>query len=339
MSCSAKPFVSRLHEAPAFWAPAARSTVLATGVQTNNVFTLIHSIYYDKGFAIKARTNAQDGGIYVLKGAVDMSAGGSRYQAMPGHFIGIPKLTEYSYTIEAADTEMLFFYTPAGPEQILMGGAQPAIKAGPPPPELPGIPPQRIKTLSAQYGLQWVGGTETKPAKGSTQVPFHSSNETAPAYWVQPVIPELWIQLATGQQTNNAYSFTESLFSQGNAAAPLSYGSRDELYYILDGTATFLLGDHTMEAAQDDFVFIPRGTVFGLRIDSESWRAVGWHTPSGIIEGTLPLMLTGGLEAGKHRSLPPPERLSRPQVDPTTFVAQARALDINLLAVEDPLKQ
>lgn len=338
MSFSSRPFVSRAKKAPAYWTPTTRDTVLATGVQTNNVFSLMHSLYYEKDIAVETRTNAQDGGIYVLKGQCSFNVGGvHQFQGGPGQFIGIPKLTQYSYVVEATDTELLFFYTPAGPEQIVIGAGHPAVEAGPPPTKLPTIPEERIETLASQYDLNRIGGHKTKSTLHASPSPI-LQHETA-AYWVQPAIPELWIQLATGTQTDNAYTLTEMLFAHGNAAAPLSYGSRDEIYYILDGNAAFLLGDHVEQATNGDFVFIPRGTVFALRVDSQSMRALVWHTPSGIIEGTLPIMMTGGQSAGQKRSLPPPEDLKRPQVDLATFVAQARALGINLLAVKDPLKQ
>jgi mannose-6-phosphate isomerase-like protein (cupin superfamily) len=159
---------------------------------------------------------------------------------------------------------------------------------------------------------------------------------------VKPAIPELWIQLAASTQTGGVYSLTSMLFpAPGNAAAPLSYTSHDESYYILDGKATFLLGDHPEPVGKGAFVFVPRGTVFGLRVDGkegEKMRALVWHTPGGIIEGCLTLM--GGVAAGEgeEEREKVPQGLRGPQVDPMVFMGRAKEMGIRILAVGDPLK-
>jgi mannose-6-phosphate isomerase-like protein (cupin superfamily) len=349
MSYSAYPLNVRAKEAPSYWQPSTLYFVLATGVQTNNAFTLIYQIIYDKGWAIKSRTHTQDRGVYILKGQCTFRFGPTRIlTAKAGDFVAIPKLTKHSFTVDAEITELLDFYTPAGYDQIIIGTSHPALMPGPPPSDLPLASSHQIKTLYAQYGLKDIGSVPTideskkQPSRQLTEVtpaeapsPFLTNRQTAPAYWVMPVIPELWVVLASGEQTNNAYTLTEMLFTKGNAAAPMEYGSTDETYYVLDGKATFLLGDHVEEAGKGDFVFIPRGTIFGLRVDSAQMRALLWHTPSGIIEGALPLL---GGKLAKDRTSPPAD-LERPSVDPEVFMAHARALQIRILAVSDPLKQ
>ena len=268
--------------------------------------------------------------------------------ARAGVYVAIPRLTEYSFTVDVPSTEFLNFCTPAGFDQITVGTSQPAQTSGPPPSDLRPCPSQQFQTLCSQYGLIITGGMPTVDPSGSestppptkatpaaTLFPCLTNNQTAPAYWVRPVIPELWTMLASAQHTNSTYTLTDMLIPQkGNAASPLSYASHDETYYILFGTATFLLGYRVEQVGSGDFVFIPRGTVFALRVDSENTRALVWHTPSGIIEGCRPLM--GGRPAEDRTE--PPADLEGPDVDPGVFMARAKELGIRILAVTDPLK-
>jgi mannose-6-phosphate isomerase-like protein (cupin superfamily) len=218
----------------------------------------------------------------------------------------------------------------------------PAQTLGAPPGGLAAAPAGQAKVLSAQYGVTDLGAVTPTLLPGATLTPFHSNATTAPAHWVKPAIPELWIQLAASTQTGGVYSLTSMLFpSPGNAAAPLSYTSHDESYYILDGKATFLLGDHPEPVGKGAFVFVPRGTVFGLRVDGkegEKMRALVWHTPGGIIEGCLTLM--GGVAAGEGEGEREkvPQDLRGPQVDPMVFMGRAKEMGIRILAVGDPLK-
>jgi mannose-6-phosphate isomerase-like protein (cupin superfamily) len=74
------------------------------------------------------------------------------------------------------------------------------------------------------------------------------------------------------------------LLTKGNVAGPMRYDNIDEIYYVLDGRITLLLDHRIEEVWKGDFAFIPRNSVFVVRVDSETARALIWHTPSGIIE-------------------------------------------------------
>ena len=55
MSNPAYPVIARAKEAPAYWQPSTLCYVLATGVQTNNAFALIHQIVYEDGWTVNTR--------------------------------------------------------------------------------------------------------------------------------------------------------------------------------------------------------------------------------------------------------------------------------------------
>jgi hypothetical protein len=187
------------------------------------------------------------------------------------------------------------------------------------------VPFHQFQILSAQYGLTKVnsipdfGKGNEKPfwegigaIPGSTLCPFQASSDTAPAYWVKPAIPELWTILASGAQTAIAYTLTGMLLTKENAAGPMRYDNIDEIYYVLDGSITRLLDHRIEEVWNGDFAFIPRNTLFAVRVDSETARALIWHTPSGIIEGALSMVGAVPAEDRTKR----PANLERPPMDP-----------------------
>ena len=85
------------------------------------------------------------------------------------------------------------------------------------------------------------------------------------------------------------------------------------------------------------FVFIPRGTVFALRVDSETMRTLIWHTPGGLIESCVPMLGGAAVPEGEEREQLP-EGLKPPGGDMEMFAAKSRALGIKFCAVADPLK-
>ena len=59
--------------------------------------------------------------------------------------------------------------------------------------------------------------------------------------------------------TNNAYVVEVGVFPLG-AGPPLHmHPNTDEMFYVADGEATFLLGDRELPLTSGSFVFVPRG--------------------------------------------------------------------------------
>lgn len=58
--------------------------------------------------------------------------------------------------------------------------------------------------------------------------------------------------------------------------------NEDELYYILDGEAEFVIGNQTHAAFPGTLVFVPRGTPHHLKVQSGCLRALLILTPPGF---------------------------------------------------------
>ena len=107
----------------------------------------------------------------------------------------------------------------------------------------------------------------TMPTLGATVFPFRTDGKAAPAYWS---VGGLWIVLADGASTGGSYCLFEETMPNGPAAPPHVHEDMDEVFYMLDGEAEFLLEDRREVAREGAMVFIPRGTVHAFHVNSNS---------------------------------------------------------------------
>jgi quercetin dioxygenase-like cupin family protein len=108
---------------------------------------------------------------------------------------------------------------------------------------------------------------------------FISDVDKAPAYWMQDI---LWIILADAKQTGGRGSMMEQLLPRGSGPPPHKHAWSDEIFYILDGDLTFLIGDDIRTAGKGDFVMVPRDTRHGFRVDSDTARFLNGYTPASM---------------------------------------------------------
>jgi hypothetical protein len=130
-----KPFITHAKDSPAYWQIGNLWRVMATGVQTDNSFTLLDQVVHSGGgggpvththmHKMKACTSS-------VGNAPSTLAATRACQAPPGTFVAIPGDCEHSFTVDDANTQILNFYLPAGFEQLLIGVSHPAEERGPP---------------------------------------------------------------------------------------------------------------------------------------------------------------------------------------------------------------
>ena len=77
---------------------------------------------------------------------------------------------------------------------------------------------------------------------------------------------------------------------------PHVHREREEVFYIVQGTFTFLLGEEQLQAPAGSLVLIPRGVTHSFRAPKDG-RALLLITPAGL--GDFFEELGSGLEAGK----------------------------------------
>ncbi|MBC7809046.1 MAG: cupin domain-containing protein [Akkermansiaceae bacterium] len=119
----------------------------------------------------------------------------------------------------------------------------------------------------------------------------------APAYWTMGI---LWIMLATSEETGGSYSLIEELIPQGLAAPPHVHEEADEMFYILEGEATFFVDSTPLKATPGSIVSIPRGTKHSFQVDTPTARLLNTYTPAGFEYTIIALS-----ETATERTLPP----------------------------------
>ena len=268
---------------------------MCTGVQTDNAFTLLDQIIHDGGGGGPVtHTHSQDEGLYVISGKCTFNAGGHQgLTGTAGTLAVIPGNTEHSFTVDEPDTHVLNFYLPAGFEQLLIGIARPAPERKPPPPELIAemmAPKWMADKLSKDYGEDNILGNPfvdfptpeqmlTKPTPGATLFPFTADANDLPRY---TAMNGAWAVLADTEQTGGSYCFLEVRWQKGVVIPTRIYSDRDEMVYVLDGELTFRLNDRIEKVEKGSLVYIPKGTVYSARVDSDGAHCLDLHTRSGF---------------------------------------------------------
>lgn len=275
-----------------------------------------------------------------MNGQCTFNAGGNDGMiATAGTFVNVPRLTQHSLTVDVPNTQLLNFYLPAGFEQLLTGIAQPADRSEPPPPDVPLAPGWLIEKLAKDYGQTAVLGMpfkdpadtnnmKTQPTPGATLFPYALKAEQAQSYRYQGGLHSL---LASGEQTGGVYCLTEQTFPQGIVTDPHIDRVADEVYYVLEGRCTFLLDDKIETIEREGMVFIPKGVIEAMRIDSSMAIVLNLHTPSGYKR-----LVSALGEQVDERVLPPKKHLMK-MVAPSVKEALMKEVGLQRLAVVNPL--
>lgn len=305
---------------------------MATGVQTDNAFTLLDQVVHSRGGGGPiTHAHTQDEGLYVISGKCTFNAGGHQgLPGTPGTFVAIPGNTEHSFTVDEPSTHVLNFYLPAGFEQLLIGVSHPAPEREPPPPEQieEMLPPRWLADkLSEDYGQTSVLGNPfvdkpdpakmaTRPTPGATLFPYTANADELEHF---TGMGGCWTILADGAQTGGSYCLLEVRFQMGLVVPMRMYRDKDEMFYVFEGNMSFFLGSKIKKAAKGSLVYIPSGTVYNVRVDSPRCHCLNLHTRSGFEE-----LVRFACIAGKGPRSAPDEEFREKDVDAG---AKARLLE------------
>lgn len=106
---------------------------------------------------------------------------------------------------------------------------------------------------------------------------------------------------ATAESTGGLLSIVEVTEPPGAATPPHVHYREDESFWVLDGSATFYVGDQTIEAGAGDFVFGPRDIPHRYAVGDEGCRMLFIVNPGGFEK-----LVTEMSEPAQSRTLPPP---------------------------------
>ena len=87
---------------------------------------------------------------------------------------------------------------------------------------------------------------------------------------------------ATAEQTGGQYTLVEILAPEGFASPLHVHHFEDEGFYILEGEMTFYVGDQTIKAKPDSFLFGPKEVPHAFTVDSGPARLLFVLSPAGF---------------------------------------------------------
>ena len=121
----------------------------------------------------------------------------------------------------------------------------------------------------------------------------------------------------TAAQTGGAYSLFEGLVPARGETPPHIHHREDECFYVLEGEFEFSKGDDTVTAGAGSLVYVPKGTLHGVRnVGEGEGRLLNSQTPGGLherfyeeaAEGTPDLERVAKLAAKYGTEMPVPPR-------------------------------
>jgi quercetin dioxygenase-like cupin family protein len=128
---------------------------------------------------------------------------------------------------------------------------------------------------------------------------------------------------ATGADTGGQMTIVDVTEPPG-AEAPLHVHHReDEGFWLLEGSATFEVGDATIEASVGDYLFGPRDIPHRYTVGPDGCRMLMICTPGGNFES----IVRGMSEPAPTRTLPPPSD-EEPDFERIAAVAAAHGAEL-----------
>jgi mannose-6-phosphate isomerase-like protein (cupin superfamily) len=93
---------------------------------------------------------------------------------------------------------------------------------------------------------------------------------------------------ADGDETHNEYAISEWWLDPKTQGPGAHSHAEDDIFYVIEGTMSFLLGNRWVEAPQGSFVLAPRGMTHDFENRSASRAGVLNISVPGNFESTMP---------------------------------------------------
>lgn len=151
-----------------------------------------------------------------------------------------------------------------------------------------------------------------------TMRPFAVRGDEGEARWW---VGSLAVIKATAADTAGQMTVLEITEPPGEGPLHVHHGE-DEAFFILEGSATFEVGDTTVEARAGDYVFGPRDVPHRYTVGEAGCRMLFIFTPGGFEE-----VLLETSEPAANRTLPPPSD-AEPDWERIAAIAEAHGCEL-----------
>jgi quercetin dioxygenase-like cupin family protein len=270
----ARPFQARRELGNSRWFGGHLFSFLATGATTGGTL----SVFALRGVAGQEPPPhihaTDDEAFYLLAGEMEFQIGSRSVRATAGDAVLLPRGVEHSFRLLSQDADALLISAPAGIEHAFHRLSFPATELKPRPDRLP---PQPEQMLSA-FGR--VGLTFRAPGAPAPVLTPDLCGQRRPqlgrSLWR---LSHLVTPLILSDETQDRFALLEVVSPRGTEPPKHVHHLEDELFYLLEGEATFQVGDQQFEARAGDLLFLPRGVPHGFEIHSDLMRFLLLVTP------------------------------------------------------------
>jgi mannose-6-phosphate isomerase-like protein (cupin superfamily) len=175
-----------------------------------------------------------------------------------------------------------------------------------------------LHAVEESNGREKIMAQETIPSQGLQPVAV-GKDEGDARWW----FGSLAVIKASVADTGGQMAIIEITEPPGAEASLHVHHREDEGFWILEGSATFEVGDTTIEAEAGDYLFGPRDIPHGYTVGDAGCRMLFIMTPGGMEE-----LIIATSEPAASRTLPPP-----PEEEPDWehLIGMARAYGVELL--------
>jgi quercetin dioxygenase-like cupin family protein len=135
----------------------------------------------------------------------------------------------------------------------------------------------------------------------STYEPYMLENHQGQAVWF---LGSLMLFKATGADNGQNFSLIEQTLPPGFSPPLHVHHAEDEAFYVLEGSFTFVCGDHRWHAEAGSFIYLPREIPHGFLVEGSA--------PARLLQFTFP----AGLENFHAEMGEPAQSLTLPPMSP-----------------------
>jgi quercetin dioxygenase-like cupin family protein len=258
----------------AYWVLGDHITLKLGGEQTGGRCAMAETRCWPGGGPPPHTHKFEDETFYVIDGEFEFILGEETFAASAGYAIHMPKGVIHQFRVVGTQPgRFLVAATPAGFERFAAEcGAPFTGQNGPVHPSPEDI--QRILAACGKYGI-------------SFDLEWHASRKGPPPREHKKLFvldQEVDLKL-TAEQTGGAFCMAEITTRPGSGVSLHRHRDDDEMFYILQGTFEFVLGEarQTLRTGPGSFLHVPRQTYHALsNVGHETGRFLSYHTPGGF---------------------------------------------------------
>lgn len=260
-------FVKEVCGDEAFWFLTNRMTFLASPEETNNAYSLVHTLTQCNGTPPPHVHAREDEAFYMIQGSGKFLVGGESYEAKPGTVTYLPRGLAHAPILLSENAEVLILVAPGDyanffkQQSIPAGAGLPSIIQA----HMPVM--EDILDLGREFGLTFLPpGTAVSswPIPDIHTPPCHI--DVAEGERLSLFGHEITIKLE-GFQTNELFSMFEIESPPESDFPAHRYLTASEGYYVLEGEYEFTVEGRSRQVGPGAYVYVPANSLSGFRSD------------------------------------------------------------------------